>query len=642
MLAIAVLGALALAADASGTRKPTAVELVTRDAIVTSGRGFELELRCPGSARSCKGQVTLKELRPARRESVSTSTRAVKKRRRLRLARTEATLPGGISTVVGMQLTKRAFKRVRRHGPLVARVVMRGRDATGRRVRLSRKLRIGVPARERPSLLVGIADDRIQGDPAGTAQALRDLNVGAARVTLLWEPGQVVLTPAQVAMLAGVIGSAPDLRIVISSRARVGRDAPTGGAGRNAYCGFLGDVATRFPAIRDFAIWLEPNKQQFWAPQFDQAGRSVAPRAYVALLARCWDVLHGIRADANVIGPSTSSKGNDRPGARSNVSHAPSTFIRRMGEAYRASGRAAPLLDTIGHHPYGLHSAERPWQTHPRSGTLGLGDWHALLQAWHDGFAGTHQPLPGGGTPIWYLESGFQTVPAGTSQGAYTGSETEQHPLQAAVPGGDVDPAASRAPDQATQLRDAIELAYCQPYVTALFNFLLYDEAALGRWQSGVYWADGGVKPSAPTLAAAAAAARDSKIRCSRLKGGPVKRVFIPKSSVEVRRIGWSRATRFNHKHDLWRLQLQVDEPASYEATIVPVRRRGTSVRSVGEAAQTIDGQLRQGFYQWIRFPRKRLSAGTYRIEVRVTSALNAGRTTTLDGPLFEVARRRG
>ena len=54
----------------------------------------------------------------------------------------------------------------------------------------------------------------------------------------------------------------------------------------------------------------------------------------------------------------------------------------------------------------------------------------------------------------------------------------------------------SLAPDQATQLRDAVRLAYCQPYVTAIFNFLLRDQPELSRWQSGVLWTDGSPKAS--------------------------------------------------------------------------------------------------------------------------------------------------
>ena len=36
----------------------------------------------------------------------------------------------------------------------------------------------------------------------------------------------------------------------------------------------------------------------FWRPQFDASGQSVWPTDYEALLARCYDVLHGTRANA--------------------------------------------------------------------------------------------------------------------------------------------------------------------------------------------------------------------------------------------------------------------------------------------------------------------------------------------------------
>ena len=50
--------------------------------------------------------------------------------------------------------------------------------------------------------------------------------------------------------------------------------------------------------------------------------------------------------------------------------------------------------------------------------------------------------------------------------------------------------------DQASQLRDALLLAHCQPEVGAYFNFELIDEDRLAGWQSGVIWRDGTRKPS--------------------------------------------------------------------------------------------------------------------------------------------------
>jgi hypothetical protein len=72
-------------------------------------------------------------------------------------------------------------------------------------------------------------------------------------------------------------------------------------------------------------------------------------------------------------------------------------------------------------------------------------------------------------------------------QPLYFGRENEQQALPALADSG---------VDQATQLGDAIELAYCQPAVGALFNFQLADERRLGGWQSGILWANWRPKPS--------------------------------------------------------------------------------------------------------------------------------------------------
>jgi hypothetical protein len=121
--------------------------------------------------------------------------------------------------------------------------------------------------------------------------------------------------------------------------------------------------------------------------------------------------------------------------------------------------------------------------------------------------------------PIWYLESGFQTaVPSGKT-GSYSGNEKV-----VTIPdfaGGEIEfpgaspLATSRAPDQATQLRYAVRLAYCQPYVGAIFNFLLRDETDLAGWQSGVLWADGTKKGSFAPLASVVADANDRAISCA-------------------------------------------------------------------------------------------------------------------------------
>jgi hypothetical protein len=68
---------------------------------------------------------------------------------------------------------------------------------------------------------------------------------------------------------------------------------------------------------------------------------------------------------------------------------------------------------------------------------------------------------------------------------------------------------------QAEQLGAALRLAYCQPRVTAFFNFLLVDEPSLSRWQSGLLWADWKRKPAFAAYRTAIADVRAGTVDCS-------------------------------------------------------------------------------------------------------------------------------
>ena len=248
---------------------------------------------------------------------------------------------------------------------------------------------------------------------------------------------------------------------------------------------------------------------------------SVAPAAYEALLARCWDVLHAFRPGVNVVAFATAPSGNDDP-AMPSPSHSPVEFIRGVGDAYRASNRRAPLFDTVSHHVYGASPGERPWQRHTTSKRISEGDLGKLVDTLQAGFNGTKQATPGmpvdGRTvPIWYLESGFQTTPSPAKAALYSSSETTTAlpDWTGGLPWSVLPNADSPAPDQATQLRDAVRLAYCQPYVTAIFNFLLRDQPELSRWQSGVLWTDGSPKASYVAWRGAIAEANLGTVNCS-------------------------------------------------------------------------------------------------------------------------------
>ena len=262
-------------------------------------------------------------------------------------------------------------------------------------------------------------------------------------------------------------------------------------------------------------IWNEPNTSRFWRPQFDVDGQSVGPAQYEALLADCYDVLHRVRPNINVIAAS-SPHGNNRPALSASASHSPIEFYRKLGDAYRASGRAAPIFDTIGHNPYPTTNTERPWTRHA-GGTIGEGDYEKLMATLTHAFGGTGQPLPGQrNVSIWYMEQGFQTTVEPAKASLYNGVETDGHTLPPTTARTTAGTSDGLAADQATQLTDALRMAYCQPGVAAFFNFEIADEPGLGGWQSGLLWTDFTPKPSYQPFKDAVRTVASRQVDCNR------------------------------------------------------------------------------------------------------------------------------
>jgi hypothetical protein len=377
-------------------------------------------------------------------------------------------------------------------------------------------------ANAEPGMFVGVSDDSFEWNTASMAATANDLGLRAVRVTLNWTPGQRLLSSGDRAALGRVVAGADGLRVVLAVFNQ--GYPPLDDGSRDAYCSYLADAVTRFPEINDVVIWNEPNLSGFWRPQFGPPGEG-APEEYEALLAHCYDVLHALRSSINVIAPATSVWGNDNPNAFSNISHSPTTFIEDMGAAYRASGRTAPLFDTVGHHPYPTSSNERPWIVHADPTIISLGDLGRLLSVLQEAFGGTAQQLPQDGVPIWYLETGYQTVIPASKSSFYYGVEDWPGAVPDLVspePPAVQPPDSSPAPDQATQLTDELRMTYCQPYVAADFNFMLQDEPVLGGWQSGLLWADGTRKGSYDAFKAAVAQVNAGTVDCSLVSGAPL------------------------------------------------------------------------------------------------------------------------
>jgi hypothetical protein len=326
----------------------------------------------------------------------------------------------------------------------------------------------------------------------------RDLRLMAVRVTIPWR-GQARPTKLQQVYLRRISRMIQLNDRIVLSVYGTARFAPVTDSGRHDYCAFLRRVVRQIPLIHDVQLWNEANSPVFWP-------ESAGADAYEALLAECWDVLHSAPTLVNVIS-STAPR------------HEAAAFVLQLGQAYRASGRTRPLVDTFGHNPYPQDSTEPPAATHTDSTYLGEGDYQTLMTTLATAFAGTAQPTPGvRGVTIWYLETGFQTVPSPDKRRFYRGRENDPRPLPSGAPR-----AQSGEPpvDQATQLRDAVRLAYCQPAVSGFFNFELLDEDKLTGWQSGLLWRDGTRKPSYDVFKAAIDEVRRRAVDCSNVAGAP-------------------------------------------------------------------------------------------------------------------------
>jgi hypothetical protein len=388
---------------------------------------------------------------------------------------------------------------------------------------------VAASARAAPGIVIGVDDDTLKWtEDAGSVVAVqRDLGISSDRVTLLWQPGQTNADTDQRTYLRRAQNAARMGQRVVLAIYGPAADAPTTQPAQDQFCMFTVDALSRARNIRDVVIWNEVNSALFWKPQL---GAAVA---YEALLADCYDRLHAFSRTVNVI---SSTSPHESPGP----------FIAGLGAAYRASGRTSPIFDTFGHDAYPEVSSESPLAGHPDAASLDEGDYVRLLAGITAAFGGTGQPVPGSGNApsggflqtralmntktgvingtnaggpvtIWYLEDGFETVTPGAARVSYTGRETNRQLLQ---------PIAVKTtgtfvlPNQAGQLRDAVELAYCQPAVGAWFNFELVDEQGLGGWQSGLVYADHTAKPSYLLFKAELALVAARQVDCSRFGPG--------------------------------------------------------------------------------------------------------------------------
>jgi hypothetical protein len=461
-------------------------------------------------------------------------------------------------------------------------------------------------------LRYGVADDWPEFHPCGDPwwQAATDIGYTELRMTVQWDASFPASIPNEANIAAAVdCATLNDIRPILSVYPLWPASIGASAARQRQFASFVALLATAFPSVQDFIVGNEPNVNRFWQPQY-RNGADAAAVDYEHTLAAAYDALKAVRPTALVWGPAISSRGNDDPSAHSNPGHSPVWFLKDLGDAYRKSGRRAPIFDVFDLHPYPPVQDKLPFTAPflwPRAGAANL---DRIKQALWDAFHGTRQrivtdrPSPGS-LPIALDEVAEQTVVTGHA-------ETYGDPPENVIP--------ISQRQQAAAYVQVAELAACDRSVSSLLYFPLIDGTQLADgFQSGTMYADLTHKFSYGALKQKIASARGL------CQGGVpgVARTWHHSTGV----IGAS-ASFVSTAAGALRPVLTASEDATYTAT---VRKAGG-----GPVGVPVTGVLKAYGIQKVAIDLA-LPSGRYTVAVVLRAVTNPGRLTTLVSRPFRV-----
>ena len=306
-----------------------------------------------------------------------------------------------------------------------------------------------------PSIRYGIQDDAWLQYGPGTLDDRLDrldaLGVDVVRVTLDWratEPTKAGIDDWERAdlLLDGLHerGIAPLVTLWGTPAWANGHKpenvAPTSSS---TFAAFARRVALRYPYVKLWAVWNEPNQRRWLLP--------TSPSVYVRrLLNPAVAAIHAASPGSEVAGGVTAPRG-------STGGVSPVDWIAGMAAAHAR-------LDAYAHNPYPLAPGETPTSGGcDHCTTITMATLPRLLSSVNRAF-GPH-------TRIWLTEYGYQTNPPDHLLGVSYAS-------------------------QALFTSDAALRAYLAPRVDLLIHYLVRDEPDTARWQSGLFTVADIAKPA--------------------------------------------------------------------------------------------------------------------------------------------------
>jgi Glycosyl hydrolase catalytic core len=222
-----------------------------------------------------------------------------------------------------------------------------------------------------------------------------------------------------------------------------GRSANSAPTSDRSFANFAYATARRYAWVRYWTIWNEPNRMTFLRPT---TARTYVEKLLNPAYSQLHAVIDGVQVGGGVTAPRAGSAGV-----------APVAWIRGMAAA-------DARLDAYAHHPYpGRPQSETPWG--PKCAncqTITMADLERLETEVRRAF---------GAKRIWLTEYGYQTNPPDIFLG--------------------VSPEA-----QARYVANAAMRAYRASSVDMLIFFMVRDDTQPAGWQSGLFTADGRVKPA--------------------------------------------------------------------------------------------------------------------------------------------------